>query len=316
MNRKKGFNIKINSEDKEIKVGTKTLNELSQEKRDKIFNIFRELINKNTKLSEYEHDSMWMSYRYCIGRHTIAAHAHAYDIWKNCRGRLSKENELFNAYDINREIEQQLAFYKPNFYFPLTSLNRIYTTAVDIVCEFIQDYNIKSKEDLLKYKDVHVILSDNERGYKIETVTWEEYLRSKVISFLKKFYGFDKLNEENLWKRFLSWKNKEDINLDNEIIKYFEEITKDMPNPEYYWMFDLEDLFVWNDLVHCFDHEHHHKSILIDGSECIWFWTWTHKYDENGYRTFGYEKIRVPLDKWSAHVTTWINDNMIKENIY
>ena len=35
---------------------------------------------------------MWMSYRYCIGRHTIASHMHATDIWQNCKGNRSKDD--------------------------------------------------------------------------------------------------------------------------------------------------------------------------------------------------------------------------------
>lgn len=34
-------------------------------------------------LSEYEIDNIWMSYRYCIPRHTIASHCHAGDIANN-----------------------------------------------------------------------------------------------------------------------------------------------------------------------------------------------------------------------------------------
>ena len=276
----------------------------------------RNYILKHTNLSEYETDCMWMSYRYCIGRHTIASHMHANNIWKHCKGRFaSNERELFNAFDINREIEQHLTFIKPNFYFPITSLNRIYTPALDIVFEFIEDYNIKSKEDLLKYKDVHIILTDNERGYKIETVTWEEWLRPKVIEIVQKYMN---ANSDEAWEIFENWRNTGTCF--NDLKKEFENITKDIPNPEYYWMHDIEDLKVWNDLVHCLDYEHHHKSILKDGTECIWFWSWTNKSEqrEDGYyyRTFGYKKIRVPIDSWNGVTTTWIPDDAIKENIY
>jgi len=289
-------------------------------KHELLENFARNYILKHTNLSEYETDCMWMSYRYCIGRHTIASHMHAHDIWINCKGRItSKERELFNAFDINREIEQHLNFINPNFYFPITSLNRIYTPALDIVFEFIEDYNIKSKKDLLKYKDVHVILADNERGYKIETVTWEEYLRTKVTKFIQ---AIDNTHDEDYcWEMFTDWKEKTNkFQLDEKTKNYFEELTKHMPNPEYYWINDIEDLMVWNDLVHCFDYEHHHKSILKDGTECLWFWSWTNKSEqrEDGYyyKTFGYKKIRVPLDKWNDSVTTWIPDESIKENIY
>jgi len=272
----------------------------------------------NYPLSDYEEDCMWMSYRYCIGRHTIASHMHANTIWQNCKGRMTDERALFTAYDINREIEMSLAFMKPYFHFPITSLNRIYTPAVDIVCQFMEEYNINSIEDFIKYRDINVILTDNERGYKFETTTWEEYLRPRLLKLMQKFYNNDAMSEDYAWKHYQSWVNNEDDYgaLGNQI----SELIKDMPNIEHYYMHDFEDLFVWNDLVHCFDFEHHHKSILTDGTECEWFWSWTNKSEqrEDGYyyRTFGYEKIRVPVDKWNGNITTYIPDESIKKDIY
>jgi hypothetical protein len=49
-------------------------------------------------------DYIWMSYRYCIGRHTIASHCHATQIAQDAYGKLSKERSQFNSEDINREI--------------------------------------------------------------------------------------------------------------------------------------------------------------------------------------------------------------------
>lgn len=298
-----------------VKIAGKPVEEVSDDKRKQVGTAVRNFIRKYTGLTDYENDCMWMSYRYCIGRHTIAAHMHASDIWYNCKGRMSKDKELFAAYDINREIESYLAFLKPNFRFPITSLNRIYTSAIDIVCEFFEDYNIKSLKDLRKYKDIEIILADNERGYKIETVTWEEWLRPKVIEIVQKYMD---ISDDEAWERFEWWRNTGTC-LDN-LKKEFENITKDIPKLENYWDWDIMDLFVWNDLVHCFDHEHHHKSILVDGSECVWFWTWTKNYevgdDNMCYPKFGYRKIRVPLDKWNGTVTTWIPDEVIKENLY
>ena len=58
----------------------------------------------NNMLSEYEMDNIYMSYRYCIGRHTIAAHCHAGDIANNAYGRMTKERMQFISKDINQEI--------------------------------------------------------------------------------------------------------------------------------------------------------------------------------------------------------------------
>ena len=302
-----------------LKVGSKTFEELDKYKQDEVESKLRGFLISNTQLTDYEEDCMWMSYRYCVGRHTIASHMHASEIWKHCKGRMSKERQLFTAYDINREVEMSLSFMKPYFHFPITSLNRIYTSAIDIVCQFIQEYDIKSESEFIKYRDVHVILSDNERGYKFETVTWEEWLRPQVHKIVSEYYGNIDMSEDFAWKYFETWRNGKEMTQE-EMINGFKKITSDMPNIEHYYMHDLEDLFVWNDLVHCFDYEHHHKSILVDGSEVEWFWSWTNNSEQHDdgyyYRTFGYRPIRVPVNEWNGSYSKYIPDDSIKEDIY
>ena len=56
----------------------------------------------------YYEDLIWMSYRYCIGRKTIAAHAHAGDIAVNSYDCLSDERKEFMANDIRKEINDVL----------------------------------------------------------------------------------------------------------------------------------------------------------------------------------------------------------------
>ena len=304
-----------------VKYGCKTFDDLDAEKKKVVENKLRKFLKENTNLSDYEEGCMWMSYRYCIGRSSIASHMHANEIWKNCKGRMSNERMLFTAFDVNREIEQQLAFGHnfPSFYFPSTSFNRIYTTAVDIVCNFIEQFDIKSEEELCEYKDVHIILSDNEEGYKFEVTTWEEWLRPQVHNIVCNYYGDkDKISEDYAWEFFKKWENKEQVvDILSEQFRY---LTKNMPNIELCHMHDFENLFVWNDLAHCFDYEHHHKSVLTDGTECEWFWSYTNKTEqkEDGcwYNVFGYKKIRVPVEKWDGIVTTYLPDSSIKENIY
>jgi hypothetical protein len=311
--------ITIDTKTGEIKVNGELFNNALTPHREVAKAALYNAIRNNCKLSDYEEDCMWMSYRYCIGRHTIASHMHAGDIWQNCKGRMSDEHSLFTAFDINREIESSMVFIKPYFHFPLTSLNRIYTSAIDIFCQFLEDYKIEDIADLIKYRDVYVKLSDNDRGYTFETVTWEEWLRPQVLDIVSKYYGNDTMSEDFAWKYFENWASGEKMNQE-EMIKEFERITRDMPTEERYYMHDIEDLFVWNDLVHCFDYEHHHKSILTDGSEVEWFWSWTNKtvQKEDGYyyRTFGYKKIRVPVNEWNGSYSTYIPDESIKEDIY
>ena len=311
--------VTIDTKTGEAKINGKLIKDASEHNKQLARTVLNNTICDNYPLSDYEEDCMWMSYRYCIGRHTIAASMHAPAIWKHCKGRMSDERALFTAFDINREIESSMVFIKPYFHFPLTSLNRIYTSAIDIFCQFLEDYKIEDIADLIKYRDVYIKLSDNERGYTFETVTWEEWLRPQVLDIVSKYYGNDAMSEDFAWKYFENWASGEKMNQE-EMIKEFERITRDMPTEERYYMHDIEDLFVWNDLVHCFDYEHHHKSILTDGSEVEWFWSWTNKtvQKEDGYyyRTFGYKKIRVPVNEWNGSCSPYIPDESIKENIY
>ena len=309
----------IDTKTNEAKINGKLIKDASEHNKQLARTAMNNAICDNYPLSDYEEDCMWMSYRYCIGRHTIAASMHAPAIWKHCKGRMSDERALFTAFDINREIESSMVFIKPYFHFPLTSLNRIYTSAIDIFCQFLEDYKIEDIADLIKYRDVYVKLSDNDRGYTFETVMWEEWLRPQVLDIVSKYYGNNAMSEDFAWKYFESWASGEKMNQE-EMIKEFERITRDMPTEERYYMHDIEDLFVWNDLVHCFDYEHHHKSILTDGSEVEWFWSWTNKtvQKEDGYyyQTFGYKKIRVPVNEWNGSCSPYIPDESIKEDIY
>ena len=232
---------------------------------------------------------------------------------------MTRERSIFTAYDINREIEERLQFGNcPEWHFPITSMNRIYTSAIDIFCQFIEDYDIKSKEDYLKYYKIDVILADNERGYKIETTTWEEKLESLVPLFAE-IYGEDG-NDYDV-KSIIEWIKKKKQTCIDDVDSRIRWIIKSYPNPEYFYLNDIEDLFVWNNLVHLFDLEHHHKSILTNGEEVEWYWTYTNDGEqrEDGlwYRKeIGYKKIRVPVDAKIGSVTTRIPDETIIKDLY
>lgn len=306
--------VTIDTKTGEVKVNGKLLKDAPERYKTIAEFSLRLAYQDNFPMTDYEEDCLWMSYRYCIGRHTIASHMHANDIWRNCRGRMSKDRELFTAYDINREIEDCMRFGSgPQWRFPNTPLNVIYKPAIDLFCEFLEEYEIKSKEDYLKYYSIDVILTDNERGYKFETTTWDEEITSMIPVF-KELYNIEAIEDIVRLIKELRQKSTDDVD------SRLRWIVRNYPNPEYFYLDNIEDLFVWNDLVHCFDHEHHHKSILTDGTECEWFWGWKEKTEEHDdgyhYKTFGYEKIRVPVDKWNGSISTWIPDESIKEDLY
>lgn len=296
----------------------KMFNQLSYDKQQEVEKYMRSFLDENTNMTMYDEDSIWMSYRYCIGRHTIAAHTRAKEIWDYCKNKVSKNTNKFKSFaqDINKEIENSLRFINPIFHFPFTSNNEIYAPAIDVFCEFLIEFDIQSKEDLLKYRDVNVIPTDNERGYKFETVTWDDYLKNKVYQILKKAFDTD-ITMDFAWNYFNEWRQNNSVHAD--FFTEFNNLTIQLPKIEYYSLNDVEDLFIWNDLVHAFNDKFHHKSILNDGSEVEWFWSWTdnlEKHDDGYYyKSFGYRRVRVPIDNWHRE-SNYIPDKSIKTDIY
>lgn len=268
--------------------------------------------DKNKELlSDYEIDSMWMSYRYCIGRHTIAAHMRAHDIAEHCYGKLTPERSVFTAYDINQSIEDCMRFgLTANWHFPTSPYNEIYTTAIDIFCEFLEEYDIKSKEDYLKYCDIYVIRTDNERGYKIEVTTWREKIEEHLPKFKQLYKTVKTVDDVIELIQRLRKMSTDDI--DSEI-RY---IVRNYPDPSYFYFHDIEDLFVWNDLAHLFDLKHHYQVELVDGTIEEVFDTWKPKSEKRGdgyyYKAFGYEKVTVPINKWDKRNLMWIPKENIK----
>lgn len=107
----------------------------------------------DNKLSKYEEDCIWMSYRYCIGRHTIAAHMHAGEIAANAYGRMSDERMKFMSKDINREIERIL---NVNDWFTIDmswSVPRRELRPLDVLYQCLDGF-IQSDDDLRDIKDI------------------------------------------------------------------------------------------------------------------------------------------------------------------
>lgn len=113
------------------------------------------LDNEDGVIGEYERDLVWMAYRYAIGRHTIHAAVMCQDMCRNIPGRFSKARQQFMAMDIQREIAVHLRFTPFTFsvdssilpgtpdYYPL-----------DHLIEFLLEHDVRTKEDMLKYKSV------------------------------------------------------------------------------------------------------------------------------------------------------------------
>lgn len=121
-------------------------------------------------LSDYEEDLIWMSYRYCIGRHTIASTMHAGNIAKHAYGRLSPVRQQFMAYDIRKSIEDVLRIGKANFYIEssISNQDNLNYRPLEMYLDALSENNIKTKEDLKRVKSVRAIYDNRTTKYVVE----------------------------------------------------------------------------------------------------------------------------------------------------
>ena len=103
-------------------------------------------------LSEYELDNIWMSSRYCIGRHTIAAHCHAGDIANNAYGRMTKERMKFISKDINQEIYDKLHVY--DWFIVDNWWNTKNIRPLDVFYQCLNNIGFKTYDDIKKIKGI------------------------------------------------------------------------------------------------------------------------------------------------------------------
>lgn len=70
-------------------------------------------LNKTKELfiMDFKDDCIWMSYRYCIGRQTIAAHQHAVNIVKYGLDWIPEDRKEFTAKDIRSIINDKVCWY-------------------------------------------------------------------------------------------------------------------------------------------------------------------------------------------------------------
>lgn len=102
-------------------------------------------------LKDYEEDGIWMSYRYCIGRHTIASHMRAGDILKHYykRLKLTPERCKFMSKDINKSIEDCLRWGQLNVYMSYSQYDNI--NPLDETIKAISDEDGVIDEEKIKH---------------------------------------------------------------------------------------------------------------------------------------------------------------------
>lgn len=111
---------------------------------------------ENKKGLPFSEDYLFMSWRYCIGRHTIAAHCHASTIAQDAYGRLSDSRSQFNSEDINREIYDCLHvkdFIDFGWY---GNIPKTHFRPLDVIYSILDKENIDSVEKVRKIKSIAI----------------------------------------------------------------------------------------------------------------------------------------------------------------
>lgn len=131
-------------------------------------------------LSEYEEDLIWMSYRYCIGRHTIAAGMHAGNIAKHAYNKLQPERQQFMAYDIRRSIEDVLCIGEPSFFID-SNIDRRDYRPLEMYLEALKENGIKNNSDLSCIKSIRVTNNSGKVEYTVTKLKEDEHCISEHL---------------------------------------------------------------------------------------------------------------------------------------
>jgi hypothetical protein len=123
-------------------------------------------------MTELEKTMVWMSYRYCIGRHTIAAHCHAGDLANFIYDKTSDEYKQFLSEDINSEIANQLTFGILSFE-NRWSIPRHLFKPLEILYDALTKAEIDSPEKYQRIKEIEVYY-DTKKGFTYSTYFWDE----------------------------------------------------------------------------------------------------------------------------------------------
>lgn len=145
----------------------------------------RPTIEEKPALTEFEKDSIWMSYRYCIGRSTIASNYRATEIVDFLRTRsVSKDSLRFSAEDINKSIDDILRMSHNFWYEDATMQKNGEFRPWMAMIEFLKMNNIISAVDLSTYTDIHYspfakesykyVIDENKRNFYASFMTIED----------------------------------------------------------------------------------------------------------------------------------------------
>ena len=201
------------------------------------------------KLSDYEETLIWMSYRYAIGRHTIASCTHAGDIAENSYERLllTPNKMQFMSKDINEEILRCLEWQPYHFTVDRSTFETHEISPLNLFYEFINSIEITDFNELNKYESITAVKRNNKIEFDIVLKDNEEtcYISSMDIDDLSPWQKLASLfnlknhkycktlfnNEEKIIEYVDTWVRT--VNNEGYITKVINYVKRKMPIDSY-----------------------------------------------------------------------------------
>lgn len=175
-------------------------------------------MEKNNEISEYEYDSLWMSIRYCIERHTIAAHCHAKDIASIEYKRLNEEQKQSISKLINDEIYNVLT---TSLNFTIEERGAIPQNEfrpLNIYYQALQTLNVNNLKELKKIYSITAFYNKEEKKWHFECVPNPLFKNSKFSALMD-------VHDLEVWQSLANLfdvKNYQKVVYNNKEIKCYE----------------------------------------------------------------------------------------------
>ena len=177
--------------------------------------------NNKKQLSQFEEDCIWMSYRYCIGRSTIAAHMHAGDIANNTYDKLPDARMVFISEDINSEIYDKLKW--KNFIDMgwWGNIPKQYFKPLDVVYSILSEEKIDTQEKIRSIKSINIDWNSEKNEYDYSIYYFNDNDKNKD-------YGrsLNDLQDLEVWQRLANLFDKKSHKwcklIDDSIVRYYE----------------------------------------------------------------------------------------------
>lgn len=127
----------------------------------------------------FDEDFIWMSYRYCIGRHTIAAHHHAETIANSVYGKVTDARMEFFSEDICSCIHDNLSYKNFIDFDWYGNIPKDKSKPLDIVYSILNKENIDSIEKLKSIKSISIDWNKEEQNFNHSIYYFNENDKNK-----------------------------------------------------------------------------------------------------------------------------------------